>query len=822
MESGTLPVAIFTFRAAALKRDLLIKGLQRVLELPQEMRADLTLGYRSKDESLILVVEAGTPVPELGKILMNALQQPNMQCLELQPDKMTPVELLKAVHLARNSCDASIQVTQALQAVTKMREIIQRQYQGRNAKLDVQQPIRFRLIGNGTGTTCAVSPSEIVIATQDRLPPISAEILIDYKVGDGAASQLIATVLRHEASGTFVCKPKTAETQPEPQKQPKATPSRLLHLELSQVEDVQREYRQNISCGGLFIPTSNPPDCGSAVTAELRLPNGELVRFTAEVVYIVTAEEAKDGQPCGCGIQFGPISAATQRIFAQYLDSESPSAQSGEITPSQSVSIQSSNPSQSIQAAPQTGIRNRILKKPSILQNASPGDSNPLPTTSPLPHLRTGDMPSSETGKRLPTRNLPHLPTGKLPPPIPEHLTSPSSAPNAGKPVSKASSSVEKIVQNQQDIEIPPPPKPEDMMPLSDFEAEYLPISLTPPPPTPGELILPPPPPTEDSFLPMPEDANDPVLSPGASIQSSFKSIGAESKNRTGITPTYLRSNSSFAAISLGSNGNPTMPPLPNSAMASTERMRALAPQNLEVPPPYIEEAPMPPPPIDDPNLPPPYMDDPDMPPPYDPAAALPLEEETPLIPPRYDESVASAYLESPEIPPPYAESAPMMSYGDSMSYPPSVTPAPFPDDSLNFAETPLSSTELQPFSSNESQPLSGSHRSHGYQVACCARNNPFWRALKRRLTNSNCNVYMCSTIDELIYIPNLALCLFDASHPTANLEEQERLVKTLPPQVRRLQLTDASQESEDCLSKTRGVNAICDYIIELLTLQNA
>ena len=107
---------------------------------------------------------------------------------------------------------------------------------------------------------------------------------------------------------------------------------------------------------------------------------------------------------------------------------------------------------------------------------------------------------------------------------------------------------------------------------------------------------------------------------------------------------------------------------------------------------------------------------------------------------------------------------------------------------------------------------------SRSIQIACCARANPFWRALKRRLTNSNCNVYMCSTIDELIYIPNLALCLFDASHPTANPEEQARLIKTLTPQIRRLMLTDASQETESCISKNRGVNAICETIIQMLS----
>ena len=62
---------------------------------------------------------------------------------------------------------------------------------------------------------------------------------------------------------------------------------------------------QNISAGGLFIRTEQPPDMEAVVDVALELPGGEPVEGKAVVVHRVTAEEARSrGVDPGIGVQF--------------------------------------------------------------------------------------------------------------------------------------------------------------------------------------------------------------------------------------------------------------------------------------------------------------------------------------------------------------------------------------------------------------------------------------------------------------------------------------------------------------------------------------
>lgn len=65
-------------------------------------------------------------------------------------------------------------------------------------------------------------------------------------------------------------------------------------------------YSENISRGGIFVATPNPPDLREVVELLLELPDGEgPARTDAEVVHRVTQEQAKArGRVAGAGLQF--------------------------------------------------------------------------------------------------------------------------------------------------------------------------------------------------------------------------------------------------------------------------------------------------------------------------------------------------------------------------------------------------------------------------------------------------------------------------------------------------------------------------------------
>ncbi|MFL5408183.1 MAG: TIGR02266 family protein, partial [Myxococcales bacterium] len=66
------------------------------------------------------------------------------------------------------------------------------------------------------------------------------------------------------------------------------------------------EYAENISAGGVFVHTEQPPAMDTIVTVSLHLPGNDLpVEAKAVVVHRVSKEEAgKGGKSPGMGVQF--------------------------------------------------------------------------------------------------------------------------------------------------------------------------------------------------------------------------------------------------------------------------------------------------------------------------------------------------------------------------------------------------------------------------------------------------------------------------------------------------------------------------------------
>jgi uncharacterized protein (TIGR02266 family) len=72
------------------------------------------------------------------------------------------------------------------------------------------------------------------------------------------------------------------------------------------VQDFVLEYAANISAGGVFIATDNPPELHAVVTVTMELPDaGPPIDAKGRVVHRVSAIEAKDRKTAaGAGVQF--------------------------------------------------------------------------------------------------------------------------------------------------------------------------------------------------------------------------------------------------------------------------------------------------------------------------------------------------------------------------------------------------------------------------------------------------------------------------------------------------------------------------------------
>lgn len=86
--------------------------------------------------------------------------------------------------------------------------------------------------------------------------------------------------------------------------------------------DFVTEYADNISAGGIFIETLDPPALQHTVSVVLELPdNGVPISAIALVVHRVTLERSRlTGEATGCGVQFIDTSDGFRERIDRYID----------------------------------------------------------------------------------------------------------------------------------------------------------------------------------------------------------------------------------------------------------------------------------------------------------------------------------------------------------------------------------------------------------------------------------------------------------------------------------------------------------------------
>lgn len=104
-------------------------------------------------------------------------------------------------------------------------------------------------------------------------------------------------------------------------RQHQRVPTKIL-IKYSSADQFFTDYIQNISRGGIFVPTHNPLPEGTRLSITFSLPHGG-PSITTEGVVIRSLSAAPDDDiaPSGMGIQFEALDEETQKLIDTYVDS---------------------------------------------------------------------------------------------------------------------------------------------------------------------------------------------------------------------------------------------------------------------------------------------------------------------------------------------------------------------------------------------------------------------------------------------------------------------------------------------------------------------
>jgi uncharacterized protein (TIGR02266 family) len=98
-------------------------------------------------------------------------------------------------------------------------------------------------------------------------------------------------------------------------------PAKVL-IKYGNAEQFFTDYVQNISRGGIFVPTYNPLPQGTRLQISFSLPYWDrLIETEGLVVHSVRSDPEKGAEPSGMGIQFQALSEDNLELLDKYVNS---------------------------------------------------------------------------------------------------------------------------------------------------------------------------------------------------------------------------------------------------------------------------------------------------------------------------------------------------------------------------------------------------------------------------------------------------------------------------------------------------------------------
>jgi uncharacterized protein (TIGR02266 family) len=91
----------------------------------------------------------------------------------------------------------------------------------------------------------------------------------------------------------------------------------LVRVDYKTVDELFSDFARNINEGGMFIETDTPPDPGSAVALEFRIPGSEdPIQVMGRVVRATLGDQS---EPPGMGIEFENLDAQSRELINQLV-----------------------------------------------------------------------------------------------------------------------------------------------------------------------------------------------------------------------------------------------------------------------------------------------------------------------------------------------------------------------------------------------------------------------------------------------------------------------------------------------------------------------
>jgi len=335
----TLHPSILVTANASTRLEQLGGALERIrARFPVEALLGITIGYRSRDDLLVIVLEPGRDATtSLGADAVAAADLPGLRALNLA----SPGPASSLRERALKSCDPVIPVQKAAAAVEALRAALGKP-ETTARSLAPRVPIRFedpqsflevytRDLASGTlfvSTTQPKPPIGTTVAVELFVPGDESPIRALAKVihhgdvaGPGYGTRVALTELARERLRITAARLRESASSKEIRHEPRVRAR--LGVTFSTGTDVARSWTQDISKGGVFVATEKPPPLGAQVDLELELPGGEKVQIAATVVRLVNKEQALAwNREEGCGLSFQAVSPEVQAKLEAFVDAE--------------------------------------------------------------------------------------------------------------------------------------------------------------------------------------------------------------------------------------------------------------------------------------------------------------------------------------------------------------------------------------------------------------------------------------------------------------------------------------------------------------------
>jgi uncharacterized protein (TIGR02266 family) len=108
---------------------------------------------------------------------------------------------------------------------------------------------------------------------------------------------------------------------PDERRKHQRVPTQIL-IKYRSADQFFSDYIQNISRGGIFVPTRQPLPENTRLQISFSLPHyGRLITTEGIVVHSVRTDSERADSPAGMGIQFQALSETNQQLIDAYIES---------------------------------------------------------------------------------------------------------------------------------------------------------------------------------------------------------------------------------------------------------------------------------------------------------------------------------------------------------------------------------------------------------------------------------------------------------------------------------------------------------------------